>query len=162
MRKDPDQRIFRTHGVSVYHKPWNTTKQTLVNPKDKIDKFNRCGVVYELQCENCDSLYVGETQRSLKVRYKEHSRLRSPVTAVGEHKREKGHDFPPSNIKILDSEEQWLRRRVKEALFIKERNPNLNRDRGMELPPIYSHLVSRDKNIKSRGTSLKTLASKKA
>ena len=147
------QRIFRTHRVTVYHKPWNTIKQTLVNPKDKIDKFRRCGVVYELQCNDCKSLYISETKRSIKVRFKEHNRQYSPVTAVGEHKRDKGHDFPPKNIKILDSEEQWLRRRVNEALFIKERDPDLNRDCGMDLPPIYDHLVSRDCNISSRGTT---------
>ena len=30
------QRIFRTHGLSVYHKPWNTIKQSLVNPNSPV------------------------------------------------------------------------------------------------------------------------------
>ena len=83
-----------------------------------------------------------QTDRSLKVRFKEHNRQNSPVTAVGEHKRERGHDFPPNNIKILDSEEQWLRRCAKEALFIKERDPDLNKDRSMELPRSMTYCVT--------------------
>ena len=45
------------------------------------------------------------------ARYKEHIRQYSPRTAVGEHKMNTGHDFSPT-------EEQWLRRCVKKALFI--------------------------------------------
>ena len=30
-------------------------------------------------------MYVGETSRSLGTRFKEHSRLKPPLTAIGEH-----------------------------------------------------------------------------
>ena len=63
---------------------------------------------------------------------------------MGEHKRDRGHDFPPNNINILDSKEQWLRRHDKEALFIKERDPDLNRDHGIKLPQsetILYHMI---------------------
>ena len=138
------QRIFRTHGVTTYHKPWNTLRQELVRPKDRIDKFKKCHTVYQISCEQCNSSYVGETARVLKTRFKEHTRKTAPLTAVGEHIRDTGHNITPENIVILDNEESWTRRRIKEALYIKEHRPDLNRDQGVELPPIYDHLVSRD------------------
>ena len=137
------QRVFRDHGLTIYHKPWNTLRQSLVSPKDKLDKMIKCGAIYEITCGDCEKTYIGETARVLKTRFKEHIRRTPPHSAVGEHRDNTGHSFPESNIKVLDSEEHWYRRKVKEALQIKEKRPSLNRDRGLELPAIYSHIVSR-------------------
>jgi hypothetical protein len=46
-------------------------------------------------------------------------------------------------ICILNKNVPWLRRRVKESIFILEKAPTLNRDKGYELPAIYQHVVSR-------------------
>ena len=146
------QRIFKNHGMPVYHKPWNTIKQSLVNPKDKLDTMKKCGTIYEITCGGCDKVYIGESGRSLKVRFKEHTRHTYPLTAVGEHCQATGHSIPPSNIKVLDTETPWYRRKVKEALFIREKQPPLNRDRGLELPAIYDHIVSRGTSVPSHVT----------
>ena len=127
----------------MYHKPWNTIRQSLVNPKDKLDKMKKCGAIYEITCGECNEKYIGETARVLKVRFKEHTRLKHPLTAVGEHCATTGHPILASNVKVLDVEEPWLRRKVKEALLIKENLPSMNRDRGWELPAIYDNIVSR-------------------
>ena len=62
------QRIFKTHGVPIYHLPWNTLRQSLVHPKDKVDKFQKCGTVYQIVCGSCDEQYIGESKRTLKQR----------------------------------------------------------------------------------------------
>lgn len=141
-------RIFRQHGLSVYHKPYNTIRELLVNPKDKLDKLKKCGAIYEITCGGCEDIYIGETARPLKVRLKEHTRRTPPLTAVGEHCTNTGHNIPVQNVKVLDTEQLWLRRKVKEAILIKERHPVLNRDKGLELPAIYDHIVV------SHGTSV--------
>ena len=138
------QRIFRGHGLAIYHKPGNTLRQALVRPKDKICKFKKCDTIYKIKCGECNKTYVGETARVLKKRYKEHTRQTPPLSAVGEHIQQTGHDIYPDDITVLDTESIWIRRRVKEALYIKEESPMLNRDRGYELAHIYSHLVSHD------------------
>ena len=127
--------------MPIYHKPLYTIRQSLVNPKDKLDKMGRSGIIYEISCGECDHTYIGETGRVLKVRFKEHTRLTPPLTAVGEHRKASGHSIPPSNLKVLDSEDPWYRRKIKEHLFIKKNAPSLNRDRGFELPAIYNHIV---------------------
>ena len=118
-------RIIRKQGVSVHTKPMHTIRQTLVHPKDRTSKLDKCGVIYE--CDSCPSHYVGETERSLRKRAKEHHRDSSPV---GHHMKIKGHSFEEGNIKVLDKESDWFKRGVKEAAYISITKPQLNRDRG--------------------------------
>jgi hypothetical protein len=44
----------------------------LVQVKNKIPPEKKKGVVYEVQCHDCDDVYVGETGRTLKKRISEH------------------------------------------------------------------------------------------
>jgi hypothetical protein len=137
------QRVFKDHGVSIYHQPHNTIRQSLVSPKDKLDKMQKDNAIYQITCGHCQQSYIGETGRTLKVRFGEHIRDSAPITAVTAHIQTTGHSMSNRDVKILDSEEFWYRRKVKEALFILDNNPPLNRDRGLELPAIYQHVVSR-------------------
>ena len=40
--------------------------------KEKLDKINQHNVVYKIECDNCDSCYIGETKRAVSIRIKEH------------------------------------------------------------------------------------------
>ena len=44
---------------------------------------------------------------------------------------------------VLDREQDWLKRKVKEAIHIKQRAPSMNRDQGYQLPPIYGQIIPR-------------------
>ncbi len=39
---------------------------------DKDHPQDKCGVVYQLACQDCEASYIGETERALKQRLKEH------------------------------------------------------------------------------------------
>ena len=134
------QRLFRSHGVNAYVQPQNTLRSLLVAPKDKADKLEKCGAVYQVSCKVCPSTYVGESARPLKTRLDEHTRPSSPV---GEHSTSLQHDIDWDGVKVLDKEDNWFRRGVKEAINIKRTNSDLNRDRGRHhLPSSYNRLIS--------------------
>ena len=63
VRKIWDSNIFQTN---------KQIETLLVKLKDRTGKENVVGPVYKIKCEECDSVYVDETERSLKTRFSEH------------------------------------------------------------------------------------------
>ena len=61
------QRAFKSHKVTLVHKPFNSLRSQLVRVKDKTENLKRCGTVYHIHCEQCDKDYVGETSRLLET-----------------------------------------------------------------------------------------------
>ena len=59
------QRIFTKHRVATVVKPQTTLRQVLVHPRDKVEKQKKAGVVYKIQCSQCEKVYIGETGRQL-------------------------------------------------------------------------------------------------
>ena len=131
---------IRKAGVAVHLKPTNTIRSRLVHPKDKIDKLDKCGLVYKIDCEDCDAKYVGETGRALNTRLKEHRRPRT--SHVGKHLKQHQHHFKDQEVAVLHQEANWFKRGIAEAYFIELERPTLNQDRGRHtLPVIYRDLL---------------------
>ena len=91
------------------------------------------GVIYEIECAVCKSKYIGETGRALVSRVKEHladSRYYQSQTRKGPfaaHRRDEhnGEEIG-MNVKILAVERKLQERLIKEALFIRKENPQIN------------------------------------
>ena len=62
------QRIFGNHGVTDFHKLFNILKSMLVHPKNKTEKQDKCGVVYQVPCASCPWVYISETARTMGKR----------------------------------------------------------------------------------------------
>ena len=120
-------RKMRRAGITVHTRPFNTIRSKLVRPKDKPSKLDKHGAIYHISCDNCPAQYIGETERVLAKRLKEHHKPPSPV---GEHMTNKHHKFNECDVKVLDSDARWLQRGIKEAIYIAARHPQLNRDSG--------------------------------
>jgi hypothetical protein len=79
------------------------------------------GGIYQLSCKTCNLSYVGQTSRSLKVRYQEHIRYirtNNPQSAFAQHILHNQHEYgtihdlmtpikPLSNTKMLIPYEQF-------------------------------------------------------
>ena len=136
---EPISRLIRKTGVAAHAKPHTTIRSILVALKDKDHPQDKCGVVYQLTCQDCEASYIGETERALKQRLKEH--LKDSST-VGHHMGYNKHKVDSQNIRIVDRDSRWFQRGVREAIQIRSRYPALNRDRGRHnLPSVYNTIV---------------------
>ena len=128
------QRIFKDHGVNIYHKPVNTLCSFLVRPKDPTPISNQCGVVYNIPCDTCNDSYVGETAHKKGTRFTEHTKTRSDKeSAILEHVTNTGHSVSLENVNILARKPCFRARKIKEALKIYKLEPSLNRNQGFKL-----------------------------
>ena len=79
-------------------------------------------VVYQVPYQGCDSVYNGETGRSLGETITEHKyavKTGDRKNGVAAHAWDEGHRVDWEGAKILESEPQCLKRRVLEAIWIK-------------------------------------------
>ena len=67
-------RIFKKYDVNIAHLPTRKLKNELCHLKDKRKVGEKAGVVYKLDCKDCDARYVGETGRQVQDRMIEHQR----------------------------------------------------------------------------------------
>ena len=85
-------------------------------------------------------MYIGESKRPLGVQFKEHLNLDKPI-GVGEHCLATGHSVSKNNVRVLSREQEWHRRKIKEAIYIKQQGPTINRDQRYQLPHIYTQIL---------------------
>ncbi len=139
---DALRRILIKHNIQVHMKPFNTIRQFLVNPKDPVPKDKVCGAIYYVPCNDCPASYIGETERPFKKRLQEHQRPSNKSSPVVQHNKSTGHKVNDKNVRILEKEDNWFRRGVKEAIYIKANNSTLNRDQGRHhLPAVYERTI---------------------
>ena len=94
----------------------------------------------------------------MNERLKEHKRalrLNNPSqSAIAEHSHNTGHNIKWDEARIIDFESNWLKRKIKEALWIRRVNPALNRDSGYTLSPIYGPVINKDRQRQQDNTPL--------
>ena len=65
------------------------------------------------------------------------------TSAIKEHiDRSKGHQIDWSSVKVLEREPKDFPRRVLEAIHIRTSKPKLNRDKGLEIDPVWDNLLA--------------------
>jgi hypothetical protein len=97
--------------------------------KDRIkNTTDRSMVVYSITCTNCQKEYIGETQRILSRRVKEHSSNgESNKSSCKRHERETGHVMDYEGVEVIDSADTATKLEVKELLHILKKKPALNK-----------------------------------
>ena len=66
-------RTLRRYKIGTIHKPTTTIKNALCsNLKDQVHPMDKSNSIYRFDCNKCDKIYIGETERSLRYRAYEH------------------------------------------------------------------------------------------
>ena len=60
-RSENIQNVCRKMGIRTVFKSRGTLRQLLMNVKTPIPEMNRKEIVYQIPCQDCDSVYIGET-----------------------------------------------------------------------------------------------------
>ena len=97
-------------------------KTCLPSLKNPIPESRCSRVVYKLICSECQSCYVGQTNRHLQTRLQEHM---SASAHVGAHLREYGANMG-MNVKVIDRSFDENKLLTLEALHIAKLKPALN------------------------------------
>ena len=99
-------------------------------------------MIYKINCLDCDSSYLDQTKRKLKTRIKEHKvyirRSTSEMSVISRHQLNEMHELDWDNIRILDTEQLLLKRRISEMIYIKSQISSINKQNDTEgLPDVY-------------------------
>jgi hypothetical protein len=101
--------------------------------------------IYKMLC-SCHIPYIGETGRSIKIRFDEHvkdiTQKRTTNSALASHIHDNSdHHLSPDSPSLIEMEPRYYHQKFKEGLFImKSKNP-INRDEGTKINPIWSNFL---------------------
>jgi len=117
--------------------------------KDRLDDFRRTEVVYQIECRDCDQVYIGQTKRHLETRVKEHkNNIKNPsgnFSVVTNHRISLQHEFDWDKTRILHKERNRKKREIAEMFFIKKHVNNINLQKDTDnLNPIYDKIITVD------------------
>ena len=118
-----------------------TVGSILRKPKDKFSKDLSSGVIYKINCKDCDKVYIGQTSRALRSRTREHKRAiftGDKNSLLAQQFIKNSHEFDLDDVKIIDCCSQWSKRLFLEAWhLIREANAS---NEHICIPDIYKAL----------------------
>ncbi|XP_072017236.1 uncharacterized protein [Amphiura filiformis] len=142
-------RVFKKHNIATAFKPHSTLRKSLVHPKDKREPTETTGCVYEIGCNNCDFVYVGETGRLLSTRIKEHRKEADKIinkiqtranrlssisdqhkSAISDHVAATNHVIDWEGAKLLHREDERYPRWIRESIWIRRREDKAMNNQG--------------------------------
>ena len=137
------RRLARAGGVRcAFYTP--STLRDLYQAKDKLPYDTKTHSVYSVKCKTCGEEYIGETQRALCVRMKEHRdaiRLgHCSKSAIAEHVHQQSspHEIDWSTMRVIDGAKWTKERKIRESFHIQTRAAKINRDTGVERSMVWN------------------------
>jgi hypothetical protein len=142
--------IFKNTNVRIDFRCRNTIAKIISPPKDHdIPPHNKWGIC-QLKCNTCGQSYVGQTSRSLNIRFQEHIRYirnNNPQSAYAQHILQKQHEYgqmnsimtllkPLNNSNLLIPYEQYyIQILYREGKLIPSQNPG-------ETNPLFQTVIN--------------------
>ena len=93
----------------------------LVHLKTRRLIKNKCGVILKIRCHDCSEFALGT----------EHNNIHSSApTAIAEHLKQHKHNISMKDDEVVAKEQNYWKRKIREAIKTKVAQPTLNRDAG--------------------------------
>jgi hypothetical protein len=122
----PFQSYFKNHNITVCHKGYNLLSKNFSTLKSKTPKNKKSNIIYQIPCNDCDGVYIGQTSQYLENRLKSHKYDKKNKTALTNHEHTKKHTFNYNNTKILKTESQTKKREFLEMVEIHKQKNAIN------------------------------------
>ena len=93
--------------MKLTFKPINTIRCALVKVENRIPPEKKKGVVYEIPCGECEQVYVGETNRTMKKcisKHKQAIKRGSGNNGIAEHIKQKRYTINWDEARIMTTE----------------------------------------------------------
>ena len=141
------QRCCERLGIRAVFKSSGTLRQTLTRVKTARPEMKKKEVIYEVPCMDCEKSYIGETGRSLQKRLTEHKgavRRGDSKNGIAVHVQKHDHRVNWEAAKVIDQEQRYWPRRIREALHIaKKEGLSTNLDCGLNIDSIWTPFLNR-------------------
>lgn len=136
--------------LKISARPPNRNSLLFTNMKDKIPPKEQSGLVYKIDCKDCNKCYVGETVQKLCTRITQHQRdvkagdSFSLKTALVKHTVDLKHSFDFDNVSILCKENVKRKLQLQEInQIIAQRNLACNfKSDCVDISPAYFNLIN--------------------
>lgn len=135
--------------LRIGYKPKKKVQTIIGNNRNIKPDMMKHGVVYEIQCNDCEGVYIGQTGQLLTNRVKQHKsdstekQIKINTTGAAKHSISTGHTLNFDETRVLDTQQQLSKRLVLEMLYInKNRMKSLNLKSDIDgINPIYVQLL---------------------
>ena len=136
-------RVLKQQSLRVSYQPQRTINSFFPRPKqqDETDRPSS-GIVYRINCSQCDFVYYGQTERALKTRVSEHKKavlMFDHNSKLACHVHEHHHHMDFENVEVVGHEEHYHQRLFLEA-WMSVKDPNAGNDH-MVIPEVYKCLA---------------------
>lgn len=121
LSKGFQRKLKNVSNIKLALKPNTTLRSIYTNTKDKYETIQKSNVIYKVNCNDCDNVYIGQTGKKLETRLKQHQQYvnkRSAHSALASHSLDHAHSFNFAEATILCSEPHRKKRETLEALHI--------------------------------------------
>lgn len=144
------EKILNNYNLKTVFNNFNTSNKLLYSTlKDITNPDLKSNLVYSIPCNNCNSVYIGQTKQYLKTRLNQHKLSikhklltpHKPNTALSDHSIDNLHNFNFNNTKILHFEPNLNKRLFLESIEIKKSPTSINYRTDIEkFHNTYDHL----------------------
>jgi hypothetical protein len=103
-------KLFKEFNINISYRTRNTIGNILTNKRPNNNPYDEIGV-YRLKCQKCSGVYIGQTRRNFKTRYKEHIqdiKSNNSKTGFSHHILSTGHAYDniENTLEVLNFQEK--------------------------------------------------------